>query len=40
MRELFYRLLKHPGRGHNFVESRSRPGMVTCTVCHFRKWER
>ena len=38
MRELFYRLLKHPGHAHHFVESRSHAGMLTCKTCRFRKW--
>ncbi|HZW14972.1 MAG TPA: hypothetical protein VFF66_01835 [Brevundimonas sp.] len=38
MRELFYRLLKHPGQAHHFVESRRHPGMMTCRTCQFRKW--
>jgi len=38
MRELLYRLLRHPAHEHQFVESRSHPGMMTCKVCRFRKW--
>jgi len=24
--------------GHDFRNSRAKPGMLTCTRCHYRRW--